>query len=88
MFNIFIIKRHKNDEHTIYIMESDTPMTTSPTTPATPATPQVKLTEVAVVDEIVALNLIVSFLNLAQRRGAFTIDESAKIWECVKKFQK
>lgn len=70
-------------------MESDAPMTTSPTTPATtPATPQVKLTEVAVADEIVALNLIVSFLNLAQRRGAFTIDESAKIWECVKKFQK
>jgi len=66
-------------------MESDTPMTTSPTVPATP---QVKLTEVAVTDEIVALNLIVSFLNLAQRRGAFTIDESAKIWECVKKFQK
>jgi hypothetical protein len=49
---------------------------------------EVKLVDVPVTDEIVALNLIVSFLNTAQRRGAFSIDESAKIWECVKKFQK
>jgi hypothetical protein len=49
---------------------------------------EVKLIDVEIVNENVALNVIVSFLNLAQRRGAFTIDESAKIWECVKKFQK
>lgn len=50
--------------------------------------PQVKLVDVPVTDEITALNIMVSFLNLAQRRGAFTIDEAAKIFECVKKFQK
>jgi len=49
---------------------------------------EVKLVNVPIVDEVVALNVMVSFLNLAQRRGVFTIDESAKIWECVKKFQK
>ena len=49
---------------------------------------EVRLVDAAVTDEISALNLLVSFLNLAQRRGVFTIDESAKIWECVKKFQK
>lgn len=49
---------------------------------------EVKLTEVEITNENVALNVIVSFLNLAQRRGTFLIDESAKIWECVKKFQK
>jgi hypothetical protein len=49
---------------------------------------EVRLVDVPVTDEIVALNLIVSFLNTAQRRGVFSIDESAKIWECVKKFQK
>lgn len=49
---------------------------------------KVLLTGVEVTDENVALNLIVSFLGLAQKRGAFTIDEAAKIWECVKKFQK
>ena len=50
--------------------------------------PQPKLVDIEVVDEIVALNLLVSFVNLAQRRGVFTLDESAKIWECIKKFQK
>ena len=34
-----------------------------------------------------ALQLIVTFLNLAQKRGAFTLDESAKLWECIKAFQ-
>jgi len=49
---------------------------------------QPKLVDIEVVDEIVALTLLVSFVNLAQRRGVFTLDESAKIWECIKKFQK
>ena len=50
--------------------------------------PEVKLVDVVVMDENVALNVIVSFLTLAQRRGAFSLEESSKIWECVKKFQK
>ena len=49
---------------------------------------ETKLTDIEIVNENVALNVIVSFLNLAQRRGTFSIDESAKIWDCVKKFQK
>jgi len=48
----------------------------------------VKLVDIPVQDENVALNLMVSFLSIAQKRGAFTIDESAKIWECIKAFQK
>jgi hypothetical protein len=57
--------------------------------PATDAAPpQPRLVDIEVTNEIVALNLMVSFLNLAQRRGIFGIDESAKIWECIKKFQK
>jgi len=47
-----------------------------------------KLLSVQITDENVALNVMVSFLNLAQRRGVFSIDESAKIWECISKFQK
>ena len=47
-----------------------------------------RLVDIEVVDENVALNMLVGFLNLGQKRGAFTIDESAKIWECIKKFQK
>ena len=49
---------------------------------------EVRLVDVPVSDQNVALNLMVSFLSLAQKRGAFGLDESAKIWECVKKFQK
>ena len=53
-----------------------------------PKKPEVKLVDINITDENVALNVLVSFLNLAQRRGAFSIDEASKIWECVKIFQK
>jgi len=57
-------------------------------TPTEEKKPEVKLVDVVVTDENIALNVLVSFLSLAQRRGAFGMDESAKIWECVQKFQK
>jgi len=65
---------------------SSTSTSTNTSTSSPEAT--VRLVDVEVTSEIVALNLLVSFLNLAQRRGVFSIDESAKIWECVKKFQR
>jgi hypothetical protein len=49
---------------------------------------EVKLVDIPIKDENTALNVIVSFLSLAQKRGAFTFDESAKIWDCIKVFQK
>lgn len=49
---------------------------------------KIKLVDIPVKDENTALNVIVSFLSLAQKRGAFSIDESAKIYECIKMFQK
>ena len=49
---------------------------------------EVKLIDIQVTNENVALNLLVNFIHLAQRRGSFNIDESAKIYECIKKFQK
>ena len=65
---------------------------TQPTQPTQPmqqqAPPPIKLTDVKVTDENVALNLLVSFISLAQKRGTFTIDESAKIWECISTFSK
>ena len=48
---------------------------------------QTRLVDVPVANQNEALQLIVTFLNLAQKRGAFTLDESAKLWECVKHFQ-
>ena len=49
---------------------------------------EMRLVDVVVADENTALNLMVNFLTLAHKRGAFGIDESAKIWECIKTFQK
>ena len=64
----------------------------SPPAPAPSPATEVPLNEMRLVDipvsnENVALNLMVSFLSLAQKRGSFSLDESAKIWECVQKFQ-
>ena len=61
-------------------------MNQQPLPPSTEPTETNKLVNIEVKDQNVALNLMVSFLNLAQKRGTFSIDESAKIWECVKIF--
>jgi hypothetical protein len=50
--------------------------------------PAPPLTSINIPDENTALNVMVSFLHLAQKRGAFNIQESAKLWECVKLFMK
>ena len=68
-------------------MESPAPTSAAPA-PVAEKRPETRLTDVEVKNEIAALNLMVQFLGLAQKRGAFTIDEAAKIWECVKMFQK
>jgi len=68
-------------------METATEMSSSKKMP-TMAEAQSKLLTTIITDENVALNVIVSFLNIAQRRGVFTLDESAKLWECVQIFQK
>jgi len=47
-----------------------------------------RLMSMPIQNENDALNIIVSFLNIAQRRGAFSFDESAKIWDCIKRFQR
>jgi hypothetical protein len=44
------------------------------------------LSEKKINDDNDALNTMVSFLSVAQKRGAFSIDESAKLWECIKRF--
>ena len=50
--------------------------------------PNTVLTEVEIVDENVALNILVTFLSLGNKRGAFSLEEAAKIWECIKKFKR
>lgn len=55
--------------------------------PAQETQQQVNVFDVEIKDESTALNVIVTFINLAQKRGAFNIQESAKIWDCIKLFQ-
>ena len=53
-----------------------------------PATnPQLKLVNVNLDSQNTALNVIIGFITLGQQRGVYTIQESAKIWECIKMFQ-
>ena len=56
--------------------------------PVPPQQNEIKLVDIPIRDENTALNVMVNFLSLAQKRGTFSIDESAKIWECIKMFQK
>jgi len=55
-------------------------------TPQQPQQPD--LNNVVIADENTALNVMVSFLHMAQKRGAFNIQESAKVWECIQMFMK
>ena len=56
-------------------------------TQETPVQKEIRLVDVAISDENTALNVMVGFLHIAHKRGIFTIDESAKIWECISKFK-
>ena len=46
------------------------------------------LVDIPVDNETTALNVLVGFLNVAQRRGTFNFRESAKIGECIEMFVK
>ena len=45
-----------------------------------------QMLQAEVIDKSSALDLIFGFLHMAQRRGAFSFPESAKIYECMNQF--
>ena len=47
-----------------------------------------RLVDIKITSEPIALNVMVQFLTLAHKRGSFSLDESAKIWECISMFIK
>lgn len=47
----------------------------------------IKISDVPITNQNEALQMLVYFINVSQKRGTFTIDESAKIYECIKMFQ-
>lgn len=62
--------------------------TTTPQTNGVTSDEKIDLLKVEINDDNAALNVIVGFLGIAQRRGIFAINESAKIYECIQQFQK
>jgi len=72
-----------NSQNSTTTVESNSPVATQ----QQQQQQQVNLLGVNVTNENDALNVMVGFLGLAQKRGAFAINESAKIFECIKKFQ-
>lgn len=61
-------------------------MDKSTDTTDTPSEKKVNLDDLKVENQEMALNLMGQFLELAQKRGAFNFQESAKIYECIKFF--
>jgi len=49
---------------------------------------EVNIVDVDITNENVALNVMVAMLNMAQRRGVYTMQESAKAWQCIQKFMR
>ena len=47
---------------------------------------EVQLVNTPVTDENVALNILVAYCGLANKRGAFNLQESAQVWEAVQRF--
>jgi hypothetical protein len=78
--------------------EANVNMTVEETPTPTPTTQQVKgqgapqqqvsLTQIPVNTENDALNMLVAFLQVATKRGAFTLEEAGKIMESVNIFQR
>ena len=55
-------------------------------TTTNPETPKALLVDVPVTGTNSALNLMIAFLSVAQKRGTFNMQESAKLWECISVF--
>lgn len=47
-----------------------------------------KMTTLEVKDQNTALNVLIHYITLAQKRGVFSIQESANIWSCIQLFIK
>ena len=48
---------------------------------------QIPISEVPVTNQNETLQMLVYFINVAQKRGTYSIEESSKIYECIKIFK-
>ena len=79
LFRIFnnIINHYMDNNITMEKSEKDNNISKQP-----------DINTITITDENTALNVMISFLHMAQKRGAFNMQESAKVWECVQVFMK
>ena len=45
--------------------------------------PKKKVSDIVVTDANVAINVLAGFVTLAQQRGCYSLEESAKVWEAI-----
>jgi hypothetical protein len=50
--------------------------------------PKVLLKDIVIDSENKAITVMAGMLEVAQSRGVFNMEESSKIWECIKKFHR
>ena len=48
---------------------------------------QINILEVPLDNDSQVLNLMITFLNIAHKRGAFSLEETGKIWSCIEYFK-
>ena len=71
------------------VPENDEQAVAAPTRVDTPSNKnQARLVDIPITSENVALNVLIGFLSVAQKRGTFLFDESGKINECINVFMK
>lgn len=78
----------ENSNVTENVQEQTTQTTQTAQTDQTAQTAQTAIKDISIDNENVALNVMVGMLNIAQKRGAFSLEESAKTWECVQMFMR
>ena len=65
----------------------DNAATTSSPDPNQSLNQKTRIVDMPIKNQNDALNILIAFLTMAQKRGAFALQESAKLWECVKMFR-
>ena len=53
-----------------------------------PSQQKVLIKDVQITNDSIAINLMAFMLEVAHRRGAFTLEEASKIHECIKQLEK
>lgn len=49
---------------------------------------EIKLSNIEIKDQNTALNVLIHYTTIAQKRGIYSIQESAHIWSCIQMFLK